>query len=483
MGNKILKNYIYNFTYQIAALIIPLITAPYLSRIIGVEGIGTYSYYYSIVHYFSMFVLLGISNYGNRSIARCLGDKNKIETTFSELFSLQFLCGLIVTGAYAIYLTFLCKETVLCLCYLPFIISSVFDINWFFFGQENFRIVVIRNIVIKISTTILIFLLVKSADDLPVYILIMSVGYLVSQLVVWPIVLREYKLRYPGIKKVLYHLKPNLILFIPFISVSIYRQMDKIMIGNLSSIIEVGYYENAEKLISLLLSFITAIGTVMLPRMSALYMSNNKNEINSMISKTSIVMSFMASSVAFGVASISRNLVLWFYGDAFGGSIPILKILCVTIPFICYANIIRMQILIPRGKDRTYVLSTVYGAVINLVFNILFIPKLGGIGAALGTVLAEIAVMIYQFVAVREELNLRTYVKIISFLWINGLIMFIVVSMVGTISPICFSSMIIQILIGAVVYGVGILIYYSITKDEVILSLLSSFKGHSKIRS
>ena len=476
MSSKVVKNYLYNFLYQIAALIIPLITAPYLSRILGVDGTGTYSYYYSIVYYFSMFVLLGTSNYGNRSIARCLGNPERITTTLDEIYTLQFMCGLVVTSLYLFYVFVISSNPILCFGFLPFILSSMFDITWYYFGQENFRIVVLRNISIKIVTTILIFLIVKTREDLLKYVLIMSIGYFLSQFIIWFILMKKHEYTFPGFNNIIKHLKPNLILFIPFISVSIYRYMDKIMVGKLTAITEVGYYENAEKIVSLLLSFITAIGTVMLPRMSALYASGSKSEIRDMLIKSTVTMSFMASAVAFGVASISDRLIVWYYSSQFAGSVPILNILCITIPFICYANIIRMQILIPKGNDKIYVSSTVFGAVVNIIFNVFLIPRFGGIGAAVGTVIAEFSVMLFQYVAIRKDNPIQGAKRVIAFFWVNGFVMYVVTVLSGSYLPKGFVGMITQVVVGIITYGVGVFIYYLSTKDPIVSDMISVIK-------
>lgn len=473
--NKIVTNYAYTFVYQVAAVIIPLITAPYLARILGAEGVGTYSFYYSIVSYFSMFVALGVSNYGNRSIARCLGDKEKTNKVFSEIFFMQLLCGIVVVTIYMVYAA-VSDSLLVYILYLPFVLSYMIDTTWYFFGQENFKIVVIRNIVIKTITTVLIFLCVNTRDDLDKYILIMSLGYFISQAIVWPLLLKEVKVYIPRFKDILQHFKPNLILFIPFIAVSIYRTMDKIMVGVLTTNIQVGYYENAEKIISLLLSFITAIGTVMLPRMSALFMEKNTSEIHSMLSKTTIIMTFMASGVAFGVAAISQNLILWFYGNDFAGSISILRVLCITVPFICYANILRMQILIPDGKDKIYVISTVVGACLNLFFNLILIPSLGGVGAAIGTVIAELSVFAYQFVNIKSTLKIRELIPGIVALWVSGAIMFTSVYLLSALLPNGFIGILCQVIIGAVIYFGLMALLYSILRDKSLGMLIATFK-------
>ena len=474
--NKIAKNYAYIFVYQIAAIIIPFITAPYLARILGAEGVGTYSFYLSVVSYFSMFVALGVSNYGNRCIARCLGDNEETNRVFSEILFMQLLCGIVVVVVYIIYAAVISNALYVYLLYLPYLLSFMIDISWYFFGKENFRLVVIRNIVIKSITTVLIFTFVKTEEDLNKYIIIMSVGYFVSQALIWPMLLKRVKIQRPSLKAVLVHFKPNLILFIPLIAVSIYRTMDKIMLGVITSNQQVGYYENAEKLISLLLSFITAIGTVMLPRMSALYKEKNESEIQSMLTKTTIIMTFMASGVAFGVAAISQNLVLWFYGDGFAGSISILRVLCITVPFICYANIIRMQILIPNGKDTVFVISSIVGAVLNICFNLILIPLLGGVGASIGTVIAELSVFIYQYVSERDTFKLRELVSGIVALWVSGAIMFAAVYFSEPLLPGGFIGILCQVVIGVIIYLGLIALLHGIMKDKGTGMLIATFK-------
>lgn len=464
---RVAKNYIYNLIYQVAVLIIPLVTAPYLARILGAEGIGVYSYYYSIAYYFCIIAMLGVNNYGNRSIAKCLGDKEEINRVFSEVYYMQLGIGTIVLIAYLVYVFFISGQMLLTLCYVPFVISYALDVNWLFFGQENFKIILFRNVIIKVVTAVLIFWLVKSESDVVSYIMIMSVGALLSQLLIWIIVLKKHKLVRVKFCHIIQHLKPNLILFIPVIAVSVYRTMDKIMLGLMSNMTQVGYYENAEKIVSILLSFITALGTVMLPRMSALFESKDKKQIDKMLNSSIVFVSFVASIVAFGVAAIANTLVVVYYGKDYFSSGIILQLLCITVPFISYANIVRMQVLVPQGKDRAYVLSCFVGAVVNLGINAVLIPQFQAVGAAIGTIVAEFSVLFIQFIFAKEELHISTNKKSIFCFWINGLIMFTTIfilletsySLIGLIEQIAF---------GAIVYLILLFIQWKVFKDDNI---------------
>ena len=467
-----MKNYIYNLIYQVTMLLIPLVTAPYLARILGVDGIGIYSYYYSVAYYFGLFVMLGINNYGNRSIAKCLGDQDKINKVFCEIYSMQLILGLVVFLAYMCYSLMICKERLIALSYVPFIISYILDVNWLFFGQENFKIVLLRNVFIKLVTMVAIFSFVHQPSDVVIYIIIMSMGALCSQIIVWFVVFKKCKFVPVGLKDIIYHLKPNLVLFIPVVAVSIYRTMDKIMLGTMANMAQVGYYENAEKIISILLSFITALGTVMLPRMTALYESENKTQIEKMIRESIVFVSLASSIVGFGVASVANDLVIVYYGKDYLPSGVLLQILCVTVPFISYANVVRMQILVPQGKDKVYVWSCVIGAIVNLILNALLIPTLQAIGAAIGTVAAEFMVLVVQIVNAKKDMCIGQSLKSIVLFIINGMIMCVSVCLIGNCLERGWVSLLLKVLCGALVFVLMLLLQWKVFKDCYIDELV-----------
>ena len=228
---SIKKNFTYNVFYQILTLILPLITAPYVSRVIGAEGQGIYSYTYSIAYYFMLFAMLGLKNYGNREIAKHRDNKEKLSKTFCSIYGLQFITALLSTIVFVIYIIFFSEKQYLLfyLLQLIYLISAFFDISWFFFGLEKFKTTVTRNVIIKIATLACTFLFVKTKNDLNIYIFLMSFSTLASQIALWPFLMKEIKFVRPTLKEIIKHLKPNLILFIPVISVSKYTIMDMIM--------------------------------------------------------------------------------------------------------------------------------------------------------------------------------------------------------------------------------------------------------------
>ena len=445
------KNFIYNICYQILILILPLITVPYVSRVLGSAGIGEYSYTYSIAYYFMIFAMLGINNYGNRTIAQVRDDREKLSKTFKEIHLLQIITSSTMIVLYAIYAFFIVKEyRLVSIIQIVYLISYMFDINWFFFGMEKFKITITRNIVVKIISLCLIFLFVKSESDVWIYTLILSGGSLLSQLLLWPFVKKyidNVKVKIKDIKK---HFWPNLRLFLTVIAIVIYKIMDKTMIGLFSNVNEVGFYENAEKIINIPTAIIAALGTVMLPRMSNIYKNGGNEKGKELIKKSMSAMMFMGFPMAFGLIAISDNFTIVFFGDDFNKSATLISLLAVTTVIISWGNVLRTQYLIPKEMDKDYVISAFLGAIVNLICNFIFIPMYASIGACYGTIAAEIVVSFYQTYASRKCLPIKEYmIDIIPFI-IKAAIMFII------IYPIKFLNLkygfLIQIASGGIIY-------------------------------
>ena len=448
------KNYIYNIIYQVLILIIPLIISPYLSRIIGAEGIGIYSYTYSIVNYFMLLTLLGVNNYGNRAIAKVRDNKDKLTKTFWSIYSLQLVMGCIMLIIYIVYvLLFDNKFKTVALIQSLFIVSAMLDINWLFFGLEEFKKTITRNSFVKIANVILILLLIKNKDDVYKYALIMSSMTCLSQLILWRFVRKKIsfvKLKFKDVKE---HIKPNLILFIPVIAISLYKIMDKIMLGMITNVSEVGYYENAEKIIGIPLSLILALGTVMLPRMSNLIAKGDNESAKKYISKSIDFVMFLSLPMCAGLIGVSYHFAPLFFGIEFQKTDIVMMLLATTLPILSFANVLRTQYLIPKEKDKIYIKSVFGGAITNLIMNFIFIPKYGSIGACIGTISAEFAVMFYQALSIRKELPIKEYVAKIIPYFIKALIMLAIIYPFNYIHINSVLRLLIQIGLGCMIYG------------------------------
>ncbi len=452
MMNSIKKNYLYSSIYQILNMILPLITAPYVARVLGAQVVGKYTYTYSIANYFVIFAMLGISNYGNRSCAKIRDDKSKLSQTFWSIYSMQFFISLFLTLLYFVYFFFIHTQDIIFQLQLFFVISAMFDISWFFYGVEDFKLIVSKNIVIRILSAILIFSFVKSPQDLWIYTFVLSFGVLFGFLVTFFQIKKYIDFYRPSKMEILSHVKPNLILFIPVVAVSLYKIMDKVMLGGFSELTQLGYYEYAEKLTFLPLGLINSFGAVMLPRMSNLVEKKDKTVENKLLEKSMVFVIFLSSAMAFGLVAIGDKLLPLLFGSEYSLSVPILYCLIPSMLFVSWANIIRTQYLIPRGMDKEYIVSVIVGAMINLIINYLFIPQYGGLGAAIGTVVAEFSVCLCQSLMVWKKMNLYHYLKKVFPFLLFGIIMCVMVYVIGIFIPHAILSLFLQILIGAMIY-------------------------------
>ena len=263
------------------------------------------------------------------------------------------------------------------------------------------------------------------------------------------------------------HIKPILILFIPCIAISIYKVMDKVMLGAMTQMKEVGFYEGSERIINIPLVFVTSLGTVMMPRISNLLSSNEKEKSDNYLYKSIIFMMFLASSMCFGIVAVADIFVPIFFGSGFEKCINILTILMPSCIFLAFANVIRTQYLLPHEMDRQYVFALLMGAVTNLGLNLLLIPRYASIGASIGTLITEIVVCFFQCFSVRRYISLKKYIVCSIPFVVSGILMSIIIRSINFNVDNLYIVLLIKILF-------GILIYFS------ILSILFAlWKGYT----
>jgi len=442
----------------------PLITSPYLSRVIGAKGLGIYSYYYTIVYYFSLFILLGINNHGTREIAKVKEkDKRTLSITFWSIYIIQLFMGIIVFIIYflsQIYLNF----NILSVVFLIYLFSAVIDVNWFFCGLEKFKITVTRNFIVKILTLISIFVFVHSENDVIAYSIIMSLGSLLSQILLWSFLKKEIK--YISIKElnIRPNIRPILTLFIPVIAAGIFRYMDKIMLGMMCEKSELGFYDNSEKIMLIPTSMITALGTVMLPRITNLQLHNGQSKIKEYISISLIGSIAIASAMSFGLAAVAPTFAPLFWGKEFVQCGVLIKWISITIVCIAWSNIFRTQYLIPYNKDTIFVKAVVYGAIINFIINFLLIPRYGAMGTVIGTVAAEFVLAFYQTIGCRRELPIKEYVKNTTPYLLFGFLMYLIVSSMNNLNLPAVWLILLEMSTGVLIYTLLIGAYLIIWK-------------------
>ena len=463
---NIKRNFLYNTFYQILIIIIPLITTPYVSRVLGSEGVGRFSYSYAIAYCFVMFAMLGVNNYGNREIAAVNNNLEERSKRFWEIYSLQMAVSLIAIAAYIIYVVVLCEDKTIGWIMLCFVVSAAFDINWFYFGMEEFKITVARNSIVKLITVICIFVFVRTQEDVYIYCFVNVIGMLISQIVLWAVLKKYVNFHKVKAAAVVKHIKPNLTLFIPVIAISVYKYMDKIMLGMMTVKEEVGFYESCDKIVQIPVALITALGIVMLPRITNMIANQQSDEGLSYTKKSLVFTMFVASPMCFGIMAVAKEFVPVFYGAGFDKCIIVFQFLLPSCIFMAFANVVRTQILIPHQRDRVYVLSVVLGAVVNLVANILLIPYFQSVGAAIGTLAAEAAVCIVQCIYIRKDIKIIKYALYGLPFVISSIMMYCIVINLSFNSFTTLEELFVKILIGMGIYLICSLVIVAIAKHK-----------------
>lgn len=451
--SKTKRNLAYNLTYQMLLVIIPFILTPYVSRVLGAENIGIYAYTYSVANYFVLIAMLGMKNYGNRCIARTRDNRRERSALFCNLFAMQIATSILMVLAYLFFLVFIVKnDKLIAGIQLLFVLTSVTDVTWFFFGIEEFKTTVTRNILIKLVNIIGIFLFVKTKADLWIYTLVMSAGWLGGYVSVLPLLHKHIDFIRPTWIGIRPHIRPNLKLFISVVAISIFNIMDKILLGQMSNMIEVGLFENTEKLMRIPFGLITALGTVMLPKMSNMVLSESKEGYNKLIEKSIVFTTLASCAMAFGLAGVGKVFAPLFFGKQFIRCGTLIMWISPTILALSWANVIRMQYLIPNEMDKEFTVSTLIGAGVNLGINVLLIPLMGATGAIIGTLCAEFSLAIYQTYIVRRYLPIRIYIQEVWAFLLFGTLMFATVYWMGQNMEVSISSLMVQIGAGATVY-------------------------------
>ena len=467
------KNALYNIAYRVFSTLLPLVTAPYLSRAVGKAGVGLYSYAWNISHVFVLIGLLGLENYGVRAIARARDNATALHRTFSEIWRMQLMvAGGALAAWFGYVFLFAGEEKTLALCLTLASVSCLVNLDWCLMGLDLFKPIALKNTAVKLLAAASVFLFVRGPQDLWIYAFVWSLATLLGCISGWTSLRGRIRLVPVSLKAALTHLKPCAVLFISVLAVSVFRAMDKVMVGALSSMEQNGLYENADKIILCLSGFITAIGTVMLPKASNLFEKGQADKVRSQIDVTMQLVMCMVCAMSFGIAAIATDFAPLFFGADFSGSGTLMIPLAFTLVAMGFANVIRTQWILPQGKDHIFVISVVSGAVLNLLFNTLLIPRFGAMGAVAGTLLAEYTLPVVHYLHLRRELPHGPYLRHAASYILLGLIMFLAVRLTDALIPLDnWLEVILQMGVGAAVYGVSCLIFWRATNAPLLARL------------
>ncbi len=413
---SVLNNYLFNTLYTILNILYPLITIPYLSRILMAEGMGQISFAQSIVAYFLIFAQLGIPRYGVREIAKVRDSSDGLNSVFSSIFTINAISTIICLVVYfftILYTPFFNDNKVLMMIFGSNLLLNIFNVDWFYSGLEEYKYITLRSLIVKLVSLIMIFLFVRSKSDLISYALIycFAIG---GNYIFNAINLKNYvniDIKNIEIRK---HLKPIIILFATAIAVGIYAQLDTSMLGFLSGIKYVGYYTNPMRLVTLVVNIVTSLSVVLLPRLSYYYDKGNILFFHNMIEKAYKVTLVLGILSFLGTFFLADPIVSILFGNSFLPSNTTLKLLSFLILPLSIGNLFGTQVLIIVNRERELMYTVFAGAITNVILNSILIQNYYQNGAAVASVIAEIIVMILQYYFAKKFLPKLLDIKFFS---------------------------------------------------------------------
>lgn len=399
---KVIKNYLYNLSYQILTIILPIITVPYVTRIFTSEDLGNYGFYNSIVSYFSLFAMLGIGIYGTKQIAAV----RDVSSTFWNIYAIQLTASILALFVYVITLVSIPKMSGMVPIILGIVLlTKMIDISWLFTGKEDFKKITLRNTMVKVAGVISIFTFIKSSEDLYLYIFLIVIFDFLGQFVMWIPAKKFIKRPSFDTKIIKKNLHPIVLLFLPQVAISLYVVLDRTLLGLLGSYSDVGIYEQGQKLTSILLTVVSSLGAVMLPRVANLLSEKKEKEAQNMVRFSFILYNLIIFPMIFGLIAINEVFVKLFLGQNFQDVKYVLYIIVFNIMFIGWTNILGYQVLVVRNKNKEFMLSTTIPAFVSVAVNIAVIPFFGYIGASITSVVVEILVFAIQWYYSRNIIN------------------------------------------------------------------------------
>lgn len=407
-SHSIKFNAVMNFVLSASSVLFPLITFPYISRVLLVEANGRQAFAYSVIQYFVMFASLGVPTYGIRACAQVRDDRKKLSRTFQELFIINIVTTVLtyLVFAWSLFVVqkFQEERTLLLINSFAIILNSI-GVNWLYQALEEYSYITIRNIAFKFVALILMFSFVHNPSDLNTYAVIVVIGTFGSNILNFVRLFKtiDCKVLVPySFKK---HFKPIFIFFATSAATSVYYSLSTSMLGFMSNSTQVGLFDASSKIKNILILVVSALGNVLLPRMSLYVQEGKIGEYRRLIVKAfDYVLCVSLAIIGFGVI-YSREIVSFLCGEAYSEASKSLVVLLPALIFIGLSQTTGMQMLVPNGKESVVLVSTVLGAVVDLVANVLLLNPLGAFGAAIGVSIAEFVVMIYQMIVLRTEMG------------------------------------------------------------------------------
>lgn len=477
MENKVHSvkyNVIMNCILTASQFLFPLITFPYVSRILLAEGNGKVAFAISVANYFMMVASLGIPTYGVRACAKVRDDKEELSKTAQEILFINFVATVLVTITYVICIIIVPRFTqdkwLFLICGVN-IVLNMFGANWIYQALEQYDYITARSIFFKAVSVVLMFVFVHQQSDYRIYAAITvlsSVGSNVMNFVRLRKIITFHRFDHYEIKK---HLKPIFILFAQSVTVSIYTNLDTVMLGFMKTDRDVGLYNAAVKIKNVLVSAVFSLGNVLLPRMSYYVKNGSRNEFTNLMAKALNAVLFMSLPLVTFFVYESKDAMLFLAGSDYLGAIPAMRFITFAVIAIGLTGILGVQVLTPLDKEKYVLYSVIVGAVSDFILNLIMIPAWGAAGAALATTIAEFLVLVAQLIFAKQYVvEVRKDIHVFKYL------IFVMIALVPTVlvSRVNIGSSFARLVVTALVYFIFYGIALIINKDEMMYRVLDN---------
>lgn len=472
--NKLIKNYFFNILYQLFVLLAPLITAPYLARVLGSDALGQASYVSTVAGLFATIGMMGIQDYSIREIAFVRNNPSRLEKTFWEIFILRLSLGTLTAIIFLIY-SFFSKYPMLMGIFILYVIAAFLDPCWFYIGLEDMGKSVARNLFAKIVTVFGIFIFVKTIDDVWKYVLLLSLSTFFASILAIPYLIK-YIHNPPSrilLHNILYHLRSSLPLFVPQISSSIYMSFGKILLEHSVSSAAVAYYDQAYKFVQIPLTFITVLSTVMMPRLASVFSSGDTDAAKKYLIVSIRFSLMIAFPMMLGIICIAPGLIPWYLGDDF---LPVVHVIWSLAPLIIMSSLLGIsssQYFVATNQTKVLAVSHVCGVLVNIVMCFVFIHIFSSVGPGFALVITYGVMLVMQYYTMVKKNNIfRELVYSVKY-FILAFPMAFLVSILGRCMHPCWKTSLIQIIVGVLTYTIMLFL----SQDKLLLKLISKVRN------
>ena len=475
--HSIKKNFLYSLIFQLTGLLMPLVVTPYVSRVLAVEGIGLYSYTESIVSYFVLVAVLGTSTFGQRAISYTQDDPEGRSRAFFEVLLLRLMTAAVTAAAYVgyVFVAVDAANRTIALVFLLNILNVVLDISWLLQGLEEFGKMALRSVLLRLAGVACIFIFVRDEGDLILYTIIMLGAVVLGNLSLW-LYVPKYVCRVRGIRP-FRNIGEVLQLFVPTIAIQLYTVLDKSMIGWFSKdgYRENGYYEQAQKLVKLAVTGVTALGTVMIPRIAYTYRLGDTDRLHYYVYRSYRYVFMMGVPMMFGFLAVADELTPIYYGPGYEKCGVLISIFSAIVLFIGVSNVTGYQYLVPIGRQNVLTMTVFIGSAVNIVMNLILIPAFSSVGASIATVVAEFVVALAGFIYLKRkhEFPLAPIFRGSVKYWIAGGGMFAALMVVKRFLPVTLPALIGLIAGAAALYFLLLLLLRDGFVREILGRVLS----------